>query len=81
MLGVGSDGSARTCWSSPTSAEVKRAAYRLIHRFAICSIGTGLRKCRFSLPWRSGMTRSAASSTARCFITPNLVMPSNCVHS
>ena len=44
-------------------------------------MGTGFRKWRFSRPTRRVVTRSASSSTARCFMTPNRVIPGRCSHS
>ena len=44
-------------------------------------MGTGFRKWRFSRPTRRVVTRSASSRTARCFMTPNRVIPGRCSHS
>ena len=50
------------------------SANLLIQRSCTRRIGTGLRKWRFSRPTFTVVTRSASSSTPRCFMTPNRVM-------
>ena len=54
-----------------------RSVYLSIQRSWISRIGTGLRKCSFSRPDRRVTTRSASSSTLRCFITPKRVIASS----
>src|SRR6185295_15937715 len=59
-----------------TSAETRRSVYLSIHRSWISRIGTGLRKCSFSLPERRVTTRPASSSTRRSLATPKRVISS-----
>src|SRR5438309_3008619 len=50
-------------------------AYLLIHRSWMRRMGTGFRKCSLRRPARRAVTRFAASSTRRCFMTPKRVIP------
>src|SRR5581483_11911041 len=59
------------------SAEPRRSVYLSIQRSWMSRIGTGFRKCSFSLPDRRVATRPASSSTRRCFMTPKRVISSS----